>query len=51
MICFDGIMKVVNQFADEVVEQRAQEKMPTTGRIGRTRERKRRILRPKRSEV
>lgn len=28
---FEGIMKVINDFADEVVEQRAQEKMPTAG--------------------
>jgi hypothetical protein len=35
---FDGIMKSINQFADEIAEQRSQEKMqknktrPITGR-------------------
>ena len=29
---FDGIMKSVNQFADEIAEQRLQEKMQDTGR-------------------
>lgn len=29
---FDGIMKNINQFADEIAEQRLQEKMQDTGR-------------------
>ncbi|MGB4000327.1 MAG: hypothetical protein WBM23_10565 [Desulfomonilia bacterium] len=29
---FDGIMKSINQFADEIAEQRLQEKMQDTGR-------------------
>jgi len=29
---FDGIMKSINQFADEIAEQRLQEKMQETGR-------------------
>jgi hypothetical protein len=29
---FDGIMKSINRFADEIVEQRLQEKMQKTGR-------------------
>ena len=29
---FDGIMKSINQFADEIAEQRMQEKMQDTGR-------------------
>ena len=29
---FDGIMKSINQFADEIAEQRLQEKMHDTGR-------------------
>ncbi len=29
---FDGIMKSINQFADEITEQRLQEKMQETGR-------------------
>ena len=29
---FEGIMKVINQFADEVAAERVQEKMPVTGR-------------------
>jgi len=29
---FDGIMKGINQFADEIAEQRLQEKMQGTGR-------------------
>ena len=29
---FDGIMKSINQFADEIAEQRLQEKMLETGR-------------------
>ena len=29
---FDGIMKSINQFADEITEQRLQEKMQDTGR-------------------
>ncbi len=29
---FDGIMKSINQFADEIAEQRLQEKMKETGR-------------------
>jgi len=28
---FDGIMKSINQFADEIAEQRLQEKMQDTG--------------------
>jgi hypothetical protein len=29
---FEEIMKVINQFADEVAAERAQDKMPVTGR-------------------
>jgi hypothetical protein len=29
---FDGLMKSINQFADEIAEQRLQEKMQDTGR-------------------
>lgn len=29
---FDGIMKSINQFADEIAEQRLHEKMQDTGR-------------------
>ena len=29
---FDGIIKSINQFADEIAEQRLQEKMQDTGR-------------------
>jgi hypothetical protein len=29
---FDGIMKSINQFADEIAEQRLQEKMQESGR-------------------
>ncbi len=29
---FDGIMKSINQFADEIAEQRLQEKMQKSGR-------------------
>ena len=29
---FDGIMKSINQFADEIAEQRSQEKMQEAGR-------------------
>ena len=29
---FDGIMKSINQFSDEIAEQRLQEKMQETGR-------------------
>jgi hypothetical protein len=29
---FDGIMKVISQFADEVAVERAHDKMPVTGR-------------------
>ncbi len=29
---FDGIMKRINQFADEIAEQRLKEKMQDTGR-------------------
>jgi len=29
---FDGIMKSINQFVDEIAEQRLQEKMQDTGR-------------------
>lgn len=29
---FEGIMKVINKFADAVAEQRAKEKMPLSGR-------------------
>ena len=29
---FDGIMKSINQFADEIAEQRLQEKMQEIGR-------------------
>lgn len=29
---FDGIMKSINQFSDEIAEQRLQEKMQDTGR-------------------
>lgn len=29
---FDGIMKTINQFADEIAEQRLQEKMLESGR-------------------
>ena len=29
---FDGIMKSINQFADEIAERRLQEKMRKTGR-------------------
>ena len=29
---FDGIIKSINQFADEIAEQRLQEKMQNTGR-------------------
>ncbi len=29
---FDGIMKSINQFADEIAERRLQEKMQDTGR-------------------
>jgi hypothetical protein len=29
---FDGIMKSINQFADEIAQQRLQEKMLETGR-------------------
>ncbi len=29
---FDGILKSINQFADEIAEQRLQEKMQDTGR-------------------
>jgi hypothetical protein len=29
---FDGIMKSIHQFADEIAEQRLQEKMQDTGR-------------------
>jgi hypothetical protein len=29
---FDGIMKSINQFAEEIAEQRLQEKMQDTGR-------------------
>ncbi|AOY57434.1 hypothetical protein [Desulfococcus multivorans] len=29
---FEGIMKSINQFADEIAEQRLQEKMQDTGR-------------------
>ena len=29
---FDGIMKSINRFADEIAEQRLQEKMQETGR-------------------
>jgi len=30
---FDGIMKSINQFADEIAEQRLQEKMQESGRV------------------
>ena len=29
---FEGVLKVINKFADEVAEQRAKEKMPLSGR-------------------
>ena len=48
---FDGIMKSINQFADEIAEQRLQEKMQDTGRGPEKGVRMRRISRRKRSGV
>jgi hypothetical protein len=44
---FDGIMMSINQFADEIAEQRLQEKMQDTGRDPENGGRMRRILRRK----
>jgi len=48
---FDGIMKSINQFADEIAEQRLQEKCRTPDEVRRMRGRMRRISRRKRSGV
>jgi hypothetical protein len=48
---FDGIMKGIDQFADEIAEQRLQEKCRKPDEVRRTRVRMRRILRRKRSGV
>ena len=48
---FDGIMKSINQLADEIAEQRLQEKRRKPKKIRRMGVRMRRILRRKRSEV
>ncbi len=48
---FDGIMKSINQFADEIAEQRLQEKMQETGRGLETGGRMRRISTRNRSGV
>ncbi len=47
---FDGIMKSINQFSDEIAEQWLQEKTQETGRDPENGE-VRRILRRKRSGV
>ncbi len=46
---FDGIMKSINQFADEIAEQRLQKKCRRPDEVRRMRGRMRRILRRKRS--
>lgn len=48
---FDGIMKSINQFADEIAEQRLQEKMQESGRGLENGGRIRRIWSRKRSGV
>ena len=48
---FDGIMKSINQFADEIAEQRLQEKMRTPDEVRRIEVRMRRISKRKRSGV
>lgn len=48
---FDGIMKSINQFADEIAEQRVQEKIQETGRGPENEVRMRRISRRKRSGI
>jgi hypothetical protein len=44
---FDGIMKSINQFADEIAEQRLQEKMQDTGRGPENEGKNRENLEPK----
>ncbi len=48
---FDGIMKSINQFADEIAEQRLQKKCRKPDEVLRMKVRMRRILRRKRSGV
>lgn len=48
---FDGIMKSINQFADEIAERRLQEKMQESRRDPEKGLKIRRILRRKRSRV
>ncbi len=48
---FDGIMKSINQFADEIAEQRLQEKFRSPDEVRRMGGRMRRILRRKSSGV
>lgn len=48
---FDGIMKSINQFADEIAEQRLQGKIQDTGRGPENGVRTWRILRRKKSRV
>jgi len=48
---FDGIMKSINQFADEIAEQRLQEKNRKPDEVQRIGVRMRRISRRKRSGV
>jgi hypothetical protein len=48
---FDGIMKNINQFSDDIAEQRLQEKCRKPDEVRRMEVRMRRILKRKRSDV